>query len=242
MTHEHHDTVVTDGGGGTGAGMIIGIVVAVLIVLALIWYFGFAQNPGNDQTININPPEVPAEPAPPDQPVPYTALIQFAPSWPFRGQRLFCAPTRPPRARRSCPPAGRVARPRTRRSMNASTQPRATSVAHDPRPHRQHVGIVVLAAEARGDRLGRLHAADAADLVGDDLLAGAAAAEHDAQVAVARGDRPRGGRDDVGVVDRLVGRRRSRPLRGRLAEPVDDGRLQRQPAWSVATATRIGAP
>jgi hypothetical protein len=60
MTHEHHDTVVTDGGGGTGAGMIVGIVVAVLIVLALIWYFGFAQNPPGDQTINVNPPEVPS--------------------------------------------------------------------------------------------------------------------------------------------------------------------------------------
>lgn len=40
--------------------MIIGIVVAVLIVLALVWYFGFAQNPGRDQTININPPDLPA--------------------------------------------------------------------------------------------------------------------------------------------------------------------------------------
>lgn len=60
MTEEHHDTVVVTGGGGTGAGMIIGIVVAVLIVLALVWYFGFAQNPGRDQTININPPDLPA--------------------------------------------------------------------------------------------------------------------------------------------------------------------------------------
>jgi len=57
MTHEHHDTVVTDGG-GSGVGMIVGIIVAVLIVLALIWYFGFAQNPGQDTTININPPDV----------------------------------------------------------------------------------------------------------------------------------------------------------------------------------------
>jgi hypothetical protein len=60
MTHEHHDTVVTSDGGGTGAGMIIGIIVAVLIVLALIWYFGFNGDAGRDQTININPPDVPA--------------------------------------------------------------------------------------------------------------------------------------------------------------------------------------
>ncbi len=60
MTDEHHDTVVVSGGGGIGVGMIIGIIVAVLIVLALIWYFGFAQNPGRDVNININPPQVPA--------------------------------------------------------------------------------------------------------------------------------------------------------------------------------------
>ena len=60
MTDEHHDTVVVSGGGGTGVGMIIGIIVAVLIVLALIWYFGFAQNPGKDTNININLPSVPA--------------------------------------------------------------------------------------------------------------------------------------------------------------------------------------
>ena len=71
MSHEHHDTVVTGDGGGTGVGMIVGIIVAVLIVLALIWYFGFAQNPGGQDTdININPPaeqppiEQPVEPAP----------------------------------------------------------------------------------------------------------------------------------------------------------------------------------
>jgi hypothetical protein len=59
MTNEH-DTVVVGDGGGTGAGMVIGIIVAVLIVLALIWYFGFAQNPGKDTNINVNPPQPPA--------------------------------------------------------------------------------------------------------------------------------------------------------------------------------------
>lgn len=62
MTNERHDTVVVDGGGGSGVGMIVGIVVAVLIVLALIWYFGFAQNPGRDTNININPPAVTTAP------------------------------------------------------------------------------------------------------------------------------------------------------------------------------------
>ena len=61
MTDEHHDTVVV-GDGGSGVGMIVGIIVAVLVVLALIWYFGFANtNPGGqDNTINVNPPEPPA--------------------------------------------------------------------------------------------------------------------------------------------------------------------------------------
>ncbi|MDP8905198.1 MAG: hypothetical protein M3N29_07770 [Chloroflexota bacterium] len=74
MTHDHHDrdVVVTDGGGGASVGMIVGIIVAVLIVLALIWYFGFAGGLGNNQPaegpeINI---EQPQNPAPPDQPAP----------------------------------------------------------------------------------------------------------------------------------------------------------------------------
>jgi hypothetical protein len=65
MTEEHHDTVVVDGGGGSGVGMIVGIIAAVLIVLALIWYFGFANNAGRDTNININPPDLPAVTAAP---------------------------------------------------------------------------------------------------------------------------------------------------------------------------------
>ncbi len=74
--------------------------------------------------------------------------------------------------------------------------------ADDPRAHREHVRVVVLAAESGRDRVLRLDAADAVDLVGHDLLARAAAAEHDAALTVARGDRSRGRRDVVGVVDR----------------------------------------
>ena len=59
---DDHDTVVVSDGGGSGVGMIVGIIVAVIIVLALIWWFGFANNnPGNhDTNININPPNPPA--------------------------------------------------------------------------------------------------------------------------------------------------------------------------------------
>ena len=65
MTHEHHDRdVVVERDSGPGVGTIIGIILAVVIVLALIWFLGFGGFEGgaNDQTdININ---TPAEPAP----------------------------------------------------------------------------------------------------------------------------------------------------------------------------------
>ena len=101
--------------------------------------------------------------------------------------------------------------------MNASTHPRATS-----RPMmRAPIASTLASLCSRPSRAVtgscRLDAADAADLVGHDLLARAAAAEHDAALAVARGDRSRGRRDVVGVVDR--GTRqcppRSRRPRGR---------------------------
>ena len=90
--------------------------------------------------------------------------------------------------------------------MNAATQRQSDLAADDSRAHRQHVGVVVLAAQACGDRVGGLDAANAADLVGHDLLARAAAAEHDAALAVAARDGPRRRRDDVGVVDHRLGR------------------------------------
>ncbi|CAN5587496.1 hypothetical protein BH23CHL7_BH23CHL7_24210 [soil metagenome] len=66
MTHEHHDRdVVVERDSGPGVGTIIGIILAVVIVLALIWFLGFGGFEGGrqqDTNININPP---AEQAPP---------------------------------------------------------------------------------------------------------------------------------------------------------------------------------
>jgi len=71
MTHEHHDRdVIIDRDDGTGVGTILGIILAVLVVLAIVWFFflgGFGennQNPGAEQNqqVEINPP------APGDQP------------------------------------------------------------------------------------------------------------------------------------------------------------------------------
>ena len=77
MTHEHHDRdVVVERDSGPGVGMIIGIILAVVIVLALIWFLGFGgfegNNPGTD--VNVNVP-APGEQAPPgggggEQPAP----------------------------------------------------------------------------------------------------------------------------------------------------------------------------
>ena len=44
MTHEHRETVVVDrDGGGSGMGAILGII-AILVLLAAVWYF--ALGPG----------------------------------------------------------------------------------------------------------------------------------------------------------------------------------------------------
>ena len=62
MTHshdEHHDVVVErDSGGGLGAGMILGIIIAALLVLAAIWYFGWGPAGGGerDQDVNVTVP------------------------------------------------------------------------------------------------------------------------------------------------------------------------------------------
>ena len=89
-------------------------------------------------------------------------------------------------------------------SRKALTQARATSVPTIRAPEREDVGVVVLAPQARGDRVGGLDAANAADLVRDDRLAGAAATEHDAQLEVPLRHGPRDRRDQVGVVDWLA--------------------------------------
>ena len=68
MTHEHHDRdVVVERDSGPGVGMIVGIILAVVIVLALIWFLGFGGFEGGQQgtDVDVNLP-APAEPAPGD--------------------------------------------------------------------------------------------------------------------------------------------------------------------------------
>jgi hypothetical protein len=69
MTHEHHDRdVVVERDSGPGVGTIVGIILAVVIVLALIWFLGFGgfegMGGGGDAgtDININTPAEPAAP------------------------------------------------------------------------------------------------------------------------------------------------------------------------------------
>ena len=104
--------------------------------------------------------------------------------------------------------------------------------AHDARAHGHHVGIVVLARQAGRDRLRGLDAADAPDLVGHDLLTRAAAAEDEAEAAVARGHGARGRGHVVGIVHALRRcRRRSRRPRSRArAASRRRARLSGRPA------------
>ena len=54
MTHEHHDTVVVDedrSSGGMGA--ILGII-AIVVLLAAVWYFALGPGAGSTGTTNNN--------------------------------------------------------------------------------------------------------------------------------------------------------------------------------------------
>jgi len=66
MAHDDHDTVVVRDS-GSGAGMILGIL-AVIIVLAGLWYFLMGPGAGSGTTTQENNPDVnielPAEPNP----------------------------------------------------------------------------------------------------------------------------------------------------------------------------------
>ena len=72
----------------------------------------------------------------------------------------------------------------------------------DAAAHREDVGVVVLAREPRGVEVVAERGADAGDFVGGDLLALAAAAEHDAAVGAAFGDGAADGDADRRIVDR----------------------------------------
>jgi 23S rRNA (cytosine1962-C5)-methyltransferase len=71
----------------------------------------------------------------------------------------------------------------------------------DASAHRQHVGVVVLARQPGSVQIVAQGRADAGHLIGGDLLALSAAAEHDAAVRTAFGDRASDGETDRRVVD-----------------------------------------
>src|SRR3546814_4079474 len=75
----------------------------------------------------------------------------------------------------------------------------------DAAAHRQHVRVVVLAAEAGRVEVVAERSSHAPHLVGRDLLALARAAEHDAAVGLSPDDRTPDGGADRRVVDRLCG-------------------------------------
>ena len=72
----------------------------------------------------------------------------------------------------------------------------------DASAHREDVRVVVLARQPRGEEVVAERRADAGDLVGRDLLALSAAAEHDAAIGPAFDDRAADGDADRRIVDR----------------------------------------
>jgi hypothetical protein len=59
----NHDTVVVKDGGGSSTGLILGIV-AIILIVAAVWYFalgpgaGGTTNTNDGPTINVNLPSV----------------------------------------------------------------------------------------------------------------------------------------------------------------------------------------
>jgi len=53
MTDEHRDTVVVDDSGGSGMGAILGII-AIVILLAAVWYFALGPGATSTGTNNNN--------------------------------------------------------------------------------------------------------------------------------------------------------------------------------------------
>jgi hypothetical protein len=54
---QDHETVIVDNGGGSGVGIIAGIVAVVLIVLGFLWFFN-GSNQGAGGTIDVDVPAV----------------------------------------------------------------------------------------------------------------------------------------------------------------------------------------
>src|SRR6266851_1674506 len=77
-------------------------------------------------------------------------------------------------------------------------------VGDDASAHREDIGVVVLARQPRGVEIVAERGAYAWHLVGGDLLALAAAAEHDAAIGAPLDDRATDGETDRRVVDRLL--------------------------------------
>jgi len=78
------------------------------------------------------------------------------------------------------------------------------AVGDDTAAHRQHVGVVVLARQPRGEEVVAQRGADAMDLVRRDLLALTAAAEHDAAVGPPLDYGPADGETDRRIVHRVL--------------------------------------
>ena len=91
--------------------------------------------------------------------------------------------------------------------------------ADDASADAEHVGIVVLTSQTRGEKVVAQRSAHAVHLVRGKLFTLAAAPDDDADIGVAIANRPCDGRADRGVIDRLGAVRA-------LIEDVDPGALE----------------
>ena len=138
------------------------------------------------------------------------------------------------------PPSNGVASQSSRISVG---QP----VGDDAAAHGQHVGVVVLAAQAGGEEVVAQRGPHAVDLVGGDLLALARAAEHDAAVGLARDDGAADRGADRRVVDRLgavgaeVERPRGRGARARRRGAPSGRRRRGRHRWPPSRAALLRA-
>jgi hypothetical protein len=67
MTHEHHDreVIVTDSGSGSGMGVILGMIIVLLVILAVWWFAlgpGTTRNQGGDINIEVPAPTIEIQP------------------------------------------------------------------------------------------------------------------------------------------------------------------------------------